>query len=421
MTIGTGEQVTSNLPPRQQQQKQVHHKSDNGSGDETTASGSNFAKCKLPQRQVLATAPATVEAPNDGNNSTTVVVYDVEHLATFSTTSSSTTSSHDKSSKNKGSLYNSTTSHQDKSDKSSSSTSDVDVVIVHEDDNLNEGQETRHKQEVGEPKEALQRLFELEKLSGIWTQRMQIELRNDYMLIIDCESDSIVERFEKDCVTKPEASSQYNDIYNNIVVFTIQQRSSSSTSTSDISNKQQHPIPTRSELHIFQCVSHNAQQLVSDILSWKSSNSRINNDSNKKIIMKSNEKEKPATTRIGTTLSNDSNQPIASLTSSSKSVLNDNGKTNGQNDFLNTKEPQQKQETEANRETKTETSTSGQSVTQGSPITTTTPTTTTTTTQKPVVMVASCPNASENVPIVNVNVKETVQVFNQIAALREKR
>lgn len=41
---------------------------------------------------------------------------------------------------------------------------------------------------------------------------------------------------------------------------------------------------------------------------------------------------------------------------------------------------------------------------------------------KPVVTVASSAKSTgEQVPIVNVNVKETVQVFNQIAALREKR
>jgi len=286
-----------------------------------------------------------------------LVVYDVEHLATFSTS---------------GNI---------------SPTNDNDE-IVKSDTSIGK------RNSATTPKIALQRLFELEKLSGIWTQHMQIELREDSMLIVDCETNSIVERFNRDCVTKPEAFNHYNDIYNNIVVFIIQARSAESDKIDpdnqmrDIDssgNKSQKDSTCEGELHIFQCVSHEAQQIVSDILSWKSQRSSTF-----------------ACSSMTTKLSDEVDTKF-SLDSKSEAKKAESGGQKQEDNVESASDGnhRHKKESPSNRRT--------------SPINSEA------ISSKPIVKVASSPSASEKAPVVNVNVKETVQVFNQIAALREKR
>lgn len=346
------------------------------------------------------------------------VIYDVEHLATFSTAPSHETTTNENPS-----------------------------TIDNNDDFKNVPQSFNNSSNyVTKPRVALQKLFELEKLSGIWTQRMQIELRGDLMLIIDCETNSIVERFNRDCVTKPEAFNQYNDIYNNIVVFAIQQgqleketksdelkaaasssngteNRSTTTSVSDKNNDKlnrrkeldQLNSETPGELHIFQCVSHKAQQLVSDILAWKSSQTTSSrreeveaSDTSKQQVnmTKKNESESLLATTQDTTRNgkpsndnrhnahNQDTEKSLALSSRQRQVVDK--KSNGDGEQTNRNKP---------------TTTVSNGALNGQPANGN---------SKPVVMVASSTSASENVPIVNVNVKETVQVFNQIAALREK-
>lgn len=305
-----------------------------------------------------------------------VAVYDVEHLATFSTaardnkTSSTGLTTKAGSSTDNASPDKAQASLASKADPISGASSDSTLAAT------------------TTPISALQRLFELEKQSGIWTQHMQIKLVDEFMLIADCESNAVVEKFHRDCVTKPEAFSQHNDIYNNIVVFILDQ-SKRPTSPCKLkrggnpsieSEVQENEVSTRahqgddkldsdqissgrqrdqaSEIHIFQCVSHDAQQTVSDILVWKS--------------------RPPAKLKAQQQIMNPDyrlveSDRVRSPTSSSANVSDQSTKLS--------------------------------SISPSS-------------SDKPIVKVASSTN--ENVPIVNVNVKETVQVFNQIAALRER-
>lgn len=328
-----------------------------GGADET-----NIAANEEQQVDVQQTATSTTQ-------------YDVEHLATFST---STTSSHEMVSGALGGTKNETTKATNASDESTTTTSTNSRVAIGA---------------AGEPRVALERLFELEKLSGIWTQRMQIELQsNGLMLILDCETNSIVERFSRARVTKPQSFNQYNDIYNNIIVFLIEPegeeeqladgdttKHSSSLATSQQRFRKQQAEHSDDdeekqncaggELHIFQCVSHQAQQLVDDILAWKSSASC----------------ETPTTN--STCKVEESSQESVKLQIATSKKFEDN------HDAVQTLS--QPPESSA-----------------------------TTMASKPLVAVVAsgggAPNGGDNVPIVNVNVKETVQVFNQIAALREK-
>jgi epidermal growth factor receptor kinase substrate 8 len=101
------------------------------------------------------------------------------------------------------------------------------------------------------PRMALQRLFAMEKTSGIWTQRMAIQLKGNHMWILDGESNDVVERFPVTLIHQPTAFNDHNHIYNNILIFTVQL-----------------PNESQGELHIFQCVSHNAINIVEDIQQW---------------------------------------------------------------------------------------------------------------------------------------------------------
>lgn len=332
-----------------------------------------------PDKRVAAAAAAK-------DNST---VYDVEHLATFSTTArDNKTDPLPIASVAEGPLsaIDNTLLH-----------GEARVGLVGKVDQINGASADSTKAATTTPRSALQRLFELEKQSGIWTQHMQIRLKDEFMLIADCESNAIVERFHRDCVTKPEAFSQHNDIYNNIVVFILDQSKQVSSKTksnalrhkrkeepskkaevkdSEISDLGNHDDDKpdsgdassaevrelASEIHIFQCVSHEAQQIVSDILAWKS-------------------------------------RPPPKLQSLVQEQIMNKGRDDRSVDGDETRPPATGSENLSGQSTKQS------SISPSSP-------------EKPIVKVASSTN--ENVPIVNVNVKETVQVFNQIAALRER-
>lgn len=322
------------------------------------------------------------------------VVYDVEHLATFSTaqnkvklpqTSNKTQLDVERTSTNKLSNGKQLTASSEASNYS--------------DDNSNDSSDGRNEEhleklclanlesECREPRQALQKLFMLEKFSGIWTQRMQIKLKGDLLLIIDCETNATVERFHRDCVIRPEAISHYNDIYNNIIVFVIQQHSEQakdSNLSADELKSEEEPRDCEDldkldgELHIFQCVSHKAQQLVSDILNWKKVQQTSKHDLETKMV-------------------------------SNKS--HDDDICSQENEHVGVGVPHR---------TSLTTATAPPTMADHAQKRTTN-NKTTDSNSRPMVTVASSASNNDSLPIANVNVRETVQVFNQIAALREKR
>lgn len=319
------------------------------------------------------TKPSSSSQSKTSQSKTTTsgVVYDVEHLATFSTDGSHETNNR---------LAN-TNGTKTKLESADSGCGDGGIKRQHQHLLPTSSSTTT-------PKLALQKLFELEKLSGIWTQHMQIELRDDFMLIVDCETDSVVERFSRESVTKPEAFNQYNDIYNNIVVFVITQSQNLDTNRQASNNEHNEGENSKlmndecergeslrenyntkekeGELHIFKCVSHEAQQLVADILNWKSG--------------------QPSTA-----------QSVVDGCQLEAAMASDQDSADQMESSSSHRQKSSSIHQRANVNVKPATN------------------------GKPMLTVASSARASETVPIVNVNVKETVQVFNQIAALREKR
>lgn len=103
------------------------------------------------------------------------------------------------------------------------------------------------------PVDGMRRLRQMEQTNGIWSQKMQLCLDHPWVLILD-ESGSVVERFPVNAIQDPTAfmSQDPMDMYNNILVFIIADSSQSSHSPD-------------MQMHIFQCQSISAQDLVEDL------------------------------------------------------------------------------------------------------------------------------------------------------------
>uniref|UniRef100_A0A1B6CXT1 SH3 domain-containing protein n=1 Tax=Clastoptera arizonana TaxID=38151 RepID=A0A1B6CXT1_9HEMI len=102
------------------------------------------------------------------------------------------------------------------------------------------------------PADGMRRLLQLEKSNGIWSQKMQLRLDRSWVLIMDYETGAVMERFPASLIQEPTAftSNDPMEIYNNILVFIVGEERQSSS---------------HSEMHIFQCQSISAQELVEDL------------------------------------------------------------------------------------------------------------------------------------------------------------
>ncbi|XP_037812642.1 uncharacterized protein LOC119604231 isoform X1 [Lucilia sericata] len=100
------------------------------------------------------------------------------------------------------------------------------------------------------PADGMRRLLQLEKTTGIWSQKMQLCLDYRWVLIMDYETGNIIERFPATLIQEPTAftSTDAMELYNNILVFIVSGGSGS-----------------RSEMHIFQSQSVSAVHLVEDL------------------------------------------------------------------------------------------------------------------------------------------------------------
>nr|XP_021003061.1 epidermal growth factor receptor kinase substrate 8-like protein 2 isoform X2 [Parasteatoda tepidariorum] len=104
------------------------------------------------------------------------------------------------------------------------------------------------------PKDGLRRLLQMEKSNGIWTQKMQMKLDKNWVLILDYEDGDVVEKFPMNLISDPTAytSEDSRELYNNILIFIVRE---------DSKNKN----PNQSEMHIFQCSKVYAQDVVDEM------------------------------------------------------------------------------------------------------------------------------------------------------------
>jgi len=77
--------------------------------------------------------------------------------------------------------------------------------------------------EVVYPADGMRRLLQMEKTSGIWTQKMLLRFDRDWIVILDYENGEIVERFPMMLIHDPTAftSNDPKELYNNIFIFVV--------------------------------------------------------------------------------------------------------------------------------------------------------------------------------------------------------
>ncbi|KAK2725043.1 epidermal growth factor receptor kinase substrate 8-like [Artemia franciscana] len=102
------------------------------------------------------------------------------------------------------------------------------------------------------PSDGMRRLLQMEKTSGIWTQKLYLRLEANWVVIIDYENGEIIEKFPIHLIRDPTAftSSDPKEIYDNIYVFIVGED----------------PVTQNPpEMHIFQCVRVKATALVEEM------------------------------------------------------------------------------------------------------------------------------------------------------------
>ncbi|KAG8238260.1 hypothetical protein J437_LFUL016440, partial [Ladona fulva] len=73
------------------------------------------------------------------------------------------------------------------------------------------------------PNDGMRRLLQLEKANGIWSQKMQMRLDHSWVLIMDFETGTEMEKFPVPLIQEPTAFTSHDpmEIYNNILVFIV--------------------------------------------------------------------------------------------------------------------------------------------------------------------------------------------------------
>ncbi|CAB3255129.1 unnamed protein product [Arctia plantaginis] len=124
------------------------------------------------------------------------------------------------------------------------------------------------------PADGMRRLLQLEKTNGIWSQKMQLCLEGQWVLVMDYETGSVMERFPASWVHSPTAftSPEPAELYNNVLAFVVGAPSDSASGGGGTGGRGSGTGPEnapRRELHIFQCHDVSAQALVEELNALK--------------------------------------------------------------------------------------------------------------------------------------------------------
>ena len=113
------------------------------------------------------------------------------------------------------------------------------------------------------PSDGMRRLLQMEKTSGIWTQKVTLRLNRVWVTILDYENGEIVERFPLSLIHEPTAFTSKvpnnKSLYNNIFIFVVQE-------------DPVHRDPPAPEMHIFQCVGVSSELVVEDLKMYMAGN-----------------------------------------------------------------------------------------------------------------------------------------------------
>lgn len=118
------------------------------------------------------------------------------------------------------------------------------------------------------PEDGMRRLLQLEKTTGIWSQKMEIALtKNRQVLIQDYDTKSIIEKFPVNWIESPTPFTNTDpmELYNNILIFIV-------APPPGIAN---HSYP---EMHIFHCQNIDANILCNYLVNFKRGTDEVDYD-----------------------------------------------------------------------------------------------------------------------------------------------
>lgn len=123
------------------------------------------------------------------------------------------------------------------------------------------------------PTDGMRKLLQLEKTSGIWSQKMEMALskRQQLVMILDHESKSVIEKFPIQWIESPTpfVNNDPMEMYNNILVFVVVPPASRTPNST---------VP--SEMHIFQCQNVDANMLSDFLITMKRNSADLNDNRN---------------------------------------------------------------------------------------------------------------------------------------------
>ncbi|KAI0228914.1 Epidermal growth factor receptor kinase substrate 8 [Lamellibrachia satsuma] len=121
------------------------------------------------------------------------------------------------------------------------------------------------KQDLLYPEDGMRKLRQMEMTTGVWTMQVTMQVESRDLVITDRQTEEEMERFPLSLISDPTAivNEDRRDVYNNILLFTIMG-----------DNYQRTP----SEMHIFQCKSISAQNIVEDLRAAIHARSRSGSD-----------------------------------------------------------------------------------------------------------------------------------------------
>ena len=118
------------------------------------------------------------------------------------------------------------------------------------------------------PEDGMRRLLQLEKTTGIWSQKMEIALtKNRQVLIQDYDTKSVIEKFPVNWIESPTPFTNTDpmELYNNILIFIV-------APPPGIAN---HSYP---EMHIFHCQNIDANILCNYLVNLKRGHDEVDHD-----------------------------------------------------------------------------------------------------------------------------------------------
>lgn len=118
------------------------------------------------------------------------------------------------------------------------------------------------------PEDGMRRLLQLEKTTGIWSQKMEIALtKNRHVMIQDYDTKSVIEKFPVNWIEAPTPFTNTDpmELYNNILIFIV-------APPPGIAN---HSFP---EMHIFHCQNIDANILCNYLVNLKRGTDEVDYD-----------------------------------------------------------------------------------------------------------------------------------------------